>query len=41
MKMRCALLVLPAGLVLLLAGHVDGGAGGADKDKPVKGRRIR
>jgi hypothetical protein len=37
MNTRCALLVLPAGLVLLFAGHVGGGAGGADKDKPVKG----
>jgi hypothetical protein len=33
MKMCCAFTVLPAGLVLLLAGHVGGG----DKDKPFKG----
>jgi hypothetical protein len=36
MKMRCAFLVLPAGLVLLLAGPGGAAAGGGDKDKPVK-----
>src|SRR5437763_1578945 len=33
MKMRCASLLLPAGLMLLLAGHVGSAGGDKEKDK--------
>jgi hypothetical protein len=36
MTMRCALLVLPAGLALMLAGYVADGAAGGDKGKTAR-----